>query len=110
MRIHVNSATLLDVMHAATIASQVSGGEVTVHLDSTHDSRSHRQALEIKLTGDGTLTRRQNMSKTGIAATYDQWGHFLAELYRVDPTVKAGPYRDAQSFHAITGNAFLTNA
>jgi hypothetical protein len=107
MRLHTDTLTLTDFLAAGNHASAVSGGTVTVHYESRHASRSHAAAYEVKLTGDGTLTRKRNMANTGISATYAQHGHFLAFLYEIDPTAKLGPYKSREHFHSTTGNDFL---
>jgi hypothetical protein len=114
MRIHTNIAGLTEIGAAARYASEVSGGGVTVHLIGTHASRSHAHAFEIRLTGDGTLSRRRSNSgrygadSDAYAATYDQWGHFLFALYAVDPDIKAGPYTGVEDFDHQTSGKFST--
>ncbi len=106
MKIHTNDVVLPQLLDAANHASTASGGRVTLTRADVKGSRSHRTAYDVALEGDGTLGRKRNASNTGIAATWAQWGHFLAALYRIDPTAKAGPYNGADDFHGATREAF----
>ena len=40
------------------------------------------------------------------AASWDDWGWFLAALYEQDPGMRAAYYTSAEDFHRSTGNAF----
>jgi hypothetical protein len=40
------------------------------------------------------------------AASYDEWGWFLAALFRADPNAKAGPYKNEPDFHRKTEGAY----
>ena len=50
----------------------------------------------------------------GYAATYDEWGFFLAAMYRKDSGIRAMPnfkrdtaaYYDAEDFHFKTGHTY----
>lgn len=42
------------------------------------------------------------------AATYDEWGHFLAELFGMDEDAIAGPYKGREDFHAKTAYAYAS--
>ncbi len=106
MKIHSNVLTHDHFADAAHYASKASGGEVWTIREDERGSRSHARAFDVILVGDGTFGRRRTMSGEGIAATWAQWGHFLAALYRIDPNAKAGPYNGADDFHGQTREAF----
>ncbi len=40
------------------------------------------------------------------AATYDEWGYWLAALFAIDPEMLAGNYKGVDSFHALTKGAY----
>lgn len=99
MRIHT-TADRLDVATAARKAG------IYLEKFNTHGSRSHRHAFEVIASGESP--HRINSGKFGheYAASWDQWGIFLAAIYAVDPTAKSWAYTDADDFHAKTGHRF----
>jgi hypothetical protein len=104
MRIHTDKITFADLYRAAV--NVTAHRHATVYVDglTLHASRSRRAAWEVKLTGDGTHSRRR-------AATWDQWGWFLAHLFDVDPEMIVGTpgrptYASADDFHARTDDKF----
>lgn len=72
-----------------------------------HRSRSRRYAYEVKLTGTGSHASQWGNRDTP-AATWDEWGMFLAKLYELDPNLMAANYRDAEHFRWTTGGRFDT--
>ena len=111
MRIHSDTITSIDVLAAANFAARAGHGRVTVDTLSRHGSRSRRQAWEVKLTGDGSHSRRRPNGGTygaadDYAATWDSWGWFLAFLYSVDPRMTCWAYADAENFHERTDGKF----
>jgi hypothetical protein len=81
-------------------------------------SRSRRFGLDVHLVtyvgGKGTThPRRPNNGTSGYngyddvyAATYDEWGWFLAELYRTHPELTCATYRTREDFDRATKGAF----
>jgi len=73
-------------------------------------SRSRAVAWDVKLTG--TSSRRPNGGNRGAdgdayAATWDEWGMFLAELFRRDPDATIpGVYESEAHFRWSTGERF----
>ena len=105
MRIHTQ-------LSKAVIASHLGmPDDVTIHVVSEHGSRSHRTAYEVALRGDGRRhTRNPNTrddSIPGKAATYDDWGQYLAVLYRQDASMKAGPYKNRSDFERQTKHKYV---
>lgn len=41
-----------------------------------------------------------------VAASWAEWGWFLARVFEVDPDARCGDYRSADDFHAQTGERF----
>lgn len=98
MRFHTDSLTPHDV-EAACIAAGVTLADTSVK-----GSRSRKYAREIKLYGTSSY---RTMDGTGSAATWDEWGIFIAELFRRDPNMTVpGTYESASVFHMITGGRF----
>jgi hypothetical protein len=105
MRIHTN------VMSKAEVASHLGvQNDVTIHVVSEHGSRSHRIAYEVALRGQGKRHKRnpntRDDSLPGKAATYDDWGQYIANLYRMDVDAIVGPYKGRDDFHKQTKGAY----
>ena len=103
MRIHANTLTLADI-HAAAKLARVDY-EVT-----SHGSRSRGHAFNVKLTGESR--RRPNGGNYGAdrddyAATWDQWGVFLAELFARDASLTIpSAYADGEEYARRTADRF----
>lgn len=107
MRIHSDILTARDI-YRATSARGMTGvyAEVT-----SHGSRKRHHAFNLMLTG--TSSRRPNSGNRGAdsddyAATWDEWGMVLAELYAIDPNMDATYYASADDFHWKTGGRFYS--
>lgn len=74
-------------------------------------SRTHAHTFDVLLLGH-TSNRRPNSGYRGAgdeyAATWDEWGIFLARIFDADPTTRATYYDDAEHFHWVTGDRFRT--
>lgn len=87
------------------------------------NSRTHPRGYKIQLgTYDQTSgpTRSRHFKNSGShgaesgvyggdrvwAATYDEWGWFIAELFTMDPAAKFGHYKTEQLFHEMTKNKY----
>lgn len=115
MKIHTDTLTLADIHEAARVASALSGAPVYLTRADERGSRSHRRAFDVILASDGTLSRRRvnygsaryaDRFDRPYAATWDQWGWFLASLFAADPGAKCWAYYGADMFHAATGMRF----
>lgn len=106
MRIHSNTLTERDAYDAAALAG------VGFHRLSTHGSRSRAHALDVVLEGSGrTGGAWGNSGNAGagsyVAATWDEWGIFLGELFRRDPDAHVpGIYHDGEHYRWVTGARF----
>lgn len=103
MRIHT------DILQTHQLYAALPSG---VHLEHTHHgSRKRDHAYEVKLYADPGVDRRgvsrafnSNTGNYGSvggytkAATWSEWGDWLAELYAADPTMIAGPYDGVDDF------------
>lgn len=89
MRIHTDTLTYSDMTHAAMAA------RVNFTTIQQHGSRSRDHSFDVILTGESR--RRQNGGED-MAATWDQWGVFLAYLFDKDSEAKCWAYSDASQF------------
>ena len=100
MRIHTNELYSGDFMNLAEHIEEIQ----IVALDQGFGSRSHDRAYEIRLTGSSKSAPR-NMPGCK-AATYREWGRFLALVFKFDPGAKCGTYNGVSDFDAKTGGEF----
>lgn len=112
MRLHTDLLTA-DELRAALVATGLSKKGVWLEVCEEKGSRSHRRAFEVRLGAEQRPGRHYTNSgkygaNTGFyAATYDEWGYWLAEVYRRDAYVKAGQYADRVDYHAQTKGFYL---
>lgn len=101
MKLHSAKITSADVYAAARRAG-VSVNELT-----EHGSISHGKALSVYLEGSSS---RQSNQRDHKAATWDEWGVVMADLYTIDPDAMWGNprwgYTSAEDFHTKTQNRF----
>lgn len=109
MRLHTCAITASDLHDAARLAG------VTFDTMTEHGSRAQHHAWNVKLFGSSG--RRPNWGTSGVgsygvgdgeAATWDEWGIFLAALYRLDPLMKTPYYDNADHYHWVTGRRFVS--
>jgi hypothetical protein len=62
---------------------------------TTHGSKTHERAYDIKLSGDSS---RYAQNQNYKAATFDQYGVFIEWLYRSDPLMSTRDYFDYHHF------------
>lgn len=98
MRIHADTLTYAD-LHTAAQRAQV---ELRV---TRHGSRKRDHAFEVTLRG--MSKRRPNFydGDGSYAATWDQWGVFLASLFEADYSITCA-YVDAAQFDYRTNGRF----
>lgn len=103
MRIHSDVLTRADFRDAAQRA-----GVGIVDL-TEHGSRTRKGAFNLGLTGSSAY-RTQWGPRDDQAATWDEWGIFLAHLFEVDPAAHCGKnsYLSADHYHWSTGDRFRT--
>ena len=121
MRLHTDRLFMGDI-YAALADERSAGriaGSVTFKIITQHESKSHKRAFEVQLESSGKLPgdgRRAGNSgsygamgyESGYAATHDEWGWFLAALYRKDWGMVAGSaknpvYEGQDHFNERTG-------
>lgn len=100
----VYAATPADVFLTDTEfkGSRTHANKIRVHLAADHN-----------VTADGVVRRRTNSGNRGAggyyAATYDEWGWFLAVVFDADPTAKCEYYANRDDFHAKTNGKYDTS-
>lgn len=109
-------AALNECQAAGTIAGHVGFKTLTMH----RGGPGFAYALEIQLEGTAR-DRGRRLGNSGsygagenYTATYDEWGFFLAALYRMDKGARCAPnfkrgtaaYYDADDFHDKTGRTY----
>jgi hypothetical protein len=105
MRIHSDVLTYAEIEKAARKAA------VDFDVLSQHGSRKKARAYEIKLLGESPYRPNGGTSDAnpnGFAASYDQWGIFLAALYAEDSDMVCPYYRDNVTFHDMHFGRYLT--
>lgn len=105
MRIHTDNLSSEDVYAAAKIAG------VSLHRMDPRGSRSRARAFDVILEGTGRNGNSGRWGSTGEyrAATWDEWGIFLGEVFRRDPgAIVPRVYESADHFHWATGDRFRT--
>jgi hypothetical protein len=117
MRIHSDTLSKMHLIHALQESGLQAEG-VHIDLGSTHGSRSHQRAFEVTLRAAAGKDRNGKVRRWPMgaphgadtssfkAATYDEWGYFIAEVYRKDPDAKVGPYADLADFTRQTRGAY----
>lgn len=109
MRIHSDVLTSGAIYNATDAATRATGGNPAVRAVrptklELHGSRKRQRAFEVLLTGSNS--RGQNGDPRTPAATYDEWGWFLAHLFTVDPEMTCTYYASAEDFHAKTDGKY----
>lgn len=97
MRIHSDKLTVTDLVNAAHKAN------VTFTRNTTHGSKKRKLAYDVILSGNSPFRQNGGNAK---AATWDQWGIFLSELYKVDEDMVNTSYPDIDTFHYATAHRF----
>lgn len=116
MRLHTNKIEwkdLYNALHAAQATGKVAS-HISFVTNSEHGSRSHKRAFEIQLGTDtklpGDKRRFKNSGTRGAsnvyAATYDEWGWFIKELFARDNELTFGHYKSLEEFTRMTDGKF----
>lgn len=102
MRIHSDTLTMLNLYEAARTA------RVEFDRFDAKGSRKRDHAFDVTLFGE-SRRRPNNRGTSGpddYAATWDQWGVFLAFLFNLDPDMATPYYADADEFDYRTNRRF----
>lgn len=118
MKLHttLTARQVMEAMDAVKQRGLVTGDIQFIQFDP-ENSRTHPHGYKIQLgTFDKTSgpTRSRHYKNSGQygadttvwAASYTEWGWFLAEIFDQDPDAKFGDYKDYTDFHAKTENRY----
>lgn len=121
MKLHsdiLDRATVLQAMNTARRLGRVTRDIELITLEP-QGSRSRKHGFKIQLgtydqSSGPTKSRHLAGGQHGAihdmqvwAATYDEWGWFIAELFAIDPDALFGPYKGLQSFNEQTGFKYV---
>lgn len=117
MRLHTDRLLASDVMDALDNVKNRGrvGEDVQFEVLESRRSRSHYRAYEVRLGSFSPKRRPKNTGKRGSdsdaawrAASWDEWGWFMAEVYRMDQFVKWGStYHGRAQFNRMTTGRFM---
>lgn len=91
MRIHSNI-----LRREAFVSAAREAGVYIISLTEC-GSKSHAARFDVYLTGSH-YAMTQYGDRDMPAATWDEWGNFLAYLYKLDPQMVAGQYKTLRDF------------
>lgn len=94
-----------------TLTSHKGGGDFASALEIQLEAMTRDRGRRAGNSGSYGAMRSEY---DGYAATYDEWGFFLAALYRMDEDARCAPnfkrdiahYYDAEDFHEKTGRTY----
>lgn len=100
MKIHSDVLTYRNFLDAASWSG------VDLIEFERYGSRSRTASFKFSLTGSSPYNR--GFGAPGKAATWDEWGMFLAFLFRIDPNAHCTKhsYQCEEHFQWMTGNRF----
>lgn len=110
MKLHSDTLTTTDIRAALETArrkGRVVGGIETYMLEQ-QASRSRANGFEVRLGStyaDG-IHKRRCMNGENYAATWQEWGWFIVELFELDSNLTFGAYKSEALFHEITRYEF----
>ena len=97
MRIHTDKLTTQDVCREAFKVG------VAVEYLGSHGSRKRDHAYEVALSGSSPYAGASTaVGYPYKAATWDEWGLFIAALFKLEPTAIIGHYNGVENFEQIT--------
>jgi hypothetical protein len=112
MKLHSDTLTVTDIREAFATARRkglIVGGIELLTLEEK-GSRTRANGFEIRLGADysdGIHKRKTNDNTGNYAATYDEWGWFIAELFDKDVDAVFGTYKGQTGFDADTRYKFV---
>lgn len=117
MRVHTDVLTTVDFYAAMKRLQDAypKAGSLFIAELGRHGSRTRERAFSLGLAGTAIPGRRRRRNWANhkgdadgtVAATWDEWGMYLRELFLLDPKAVAGQYDGATGFHKATVGRFL---
>lgn len=116
MKVYSDTLTPADFAHAlqgAQAAGLIGPSVFLAELDEK-PARKAARLYVVQLAAvskmPGEKRRRVNTGSTGagdvFAATWDEWGYFMAEVFARDESAVFGPYDGVDSFREMTKGAY----
>lgn len=114
MKIHTDNLTASQVNAALNAAKSAGLVDASIIFDKLEEkgSRSRVRSFDVhlewigtKVKGDGRRfanTGTRGAEKGVYAATYDEWGHFLVNIFEMDPEAKTYYYDGRANFNGHT--------
>jgi hypothetical protein len=104
MRIHTSA----DYFQIRATVAGLQG--VYIETLTQHASKTHPQAFELHLSGNGRYGGQWG-DRDMKSATWDEWGVVMARIFEIDPDTRMGGsakpvYADAMDFHWQTNGRF----
>jgi hypothetical protein len=99
MKLYANEITEKEIMDAALHAG------VSVEKLITKRARHYARSFDVVLSGSGAH-RSQWREQDVQAATWDEWGIFLARLFEHEPGMRAASYKDGAHFRWATDDRY----
>lgn len=114
MRIHTDHLSQEDIYFAVwqAIAHRKASPLIFTPRCMPYGSRKRAKAYEVriachdKIKGDG---RNYLAQFEAYSATWEEWGHVLANIFELDPDATMQNYPTAEDFHTITNEQFRKN-
>lgn len=119
MKLHSNTLDTFDISRALQAGKNAGliADDIYFTQFNPAGSRKRARGFEIQLgthdksSGPTNSRYYKNSGNSGAdsvwAATYDEWGWFIAYLFASDPEAIFGPYLGLDSFNQQTKNKFL---
>jgi hypothetical protein len=110
MRVYSDILHLMNLSNACVEASNSRAGRLYFRtVDPISRCRVRRNGWNVKLANSGsnrfTNTGTHGAGEIG-AASFDDYGRFIAQLFLLDPNARIAHYDGAESFHEATGGKF----
>jgi hypothetical protein len=99
MKLYANEIAEKEIMDAALQAG------ASVEKLIVNRGRRYARSFDVILSGSGAR-RSQWRDQEVQAATWDEWGIFMARLFDHEPEMRIGPYRDRDHFRWSTGERY----
>jgi len=77
-----------------------------IQLATTDQRSGPKNSRYYKNTGKRGANSERNTGEALWAATFDEWGWFIADLFERDPGARFGHYTTAAKFHEMTKNKY----
>lgn len=116
MRLHSDKLISSDIYSSLTQVKKLGlvSNHVYFYIDDERGSRKRTRAWEIQLGTDvkikGDKRGYKNSGKYGAdtiyAATYDEWGWYIAALFEKDPDLIFGTYKGVDDYNRQTKHKF----